>query len=78
MRHFSSDQTSDGVQGKYTKVDIKLNQKITNNLSVSLDLNNITNSEDLRQIDNRAQGWQLYDYSNKYGMSANLGVRLDL
>lgn len=75
---FSRDQRGDGVQGSYTKVDIALKQRITDNFSVFLNLNNITDTEEIRYIQNRITDRQLYDYGTKYGMSVDLGVRAEL
>ena len=75
---FSANQRSDVVQDSYTKWDVTLKQQITNKLSVQLNLNNITNSPDSRTVANRLTGWMLQDVSNKYGMTADLGVRLEL
>ena len=77
---FSSNQRSDGVQESYTKWDIALKQFITDRISLSLNLNNITGKEESSSIANRivpAIGL-LANSSNKYGMTADFGVRVEL
>ncbi|MDP2887291.1 MAG: TonB-dependent receptor [Ignavibacteria bacterium] len=73
---FSSNQRSDGVRDSYTKWDIALKQQITDNISVLLNLNNITNSQEGSSMANRLTGWILQNSSNKYGMTADIGVRV--
>jgi hypothetical protein len=75
---FSANQRSDVVQDSYTKWDVTLKQQIMKGLSVQLNLNNISNSQDGRTIADRITGWMLPDVSNKYGMTADFGVRLEL
>jgi TonB-dependent receptor len=74
---FSANQRGDVVQDSYTKWDVTLKQQITRNISAQLNLNNITNSADSRTIADRITGWMLQDVSNKYGMTADLGVRIE-
>jgi hypothetical protein len=57
---------------------VTLKQQITKSLSVQLNLNNISNSQDGRTIADRVTGWMLPDVNNKYGMTADFGVRLEL
>jgi len=75
---FSGNQRSDVVTAKYSRLDVTLKQKITDNISVSLNLNNITNTEEGTTLANRITGWMLSDTSNKYGMTADFGVRIEL
>lgn len=75
---FSSDGYSDGEQDAFTRLDIELKQDITDNISVLLNLNNITNAKDASLYYNRKLGFEVPNTDNKYGMTANLGVRLEL
>jgi TonB-dependent receptor len=75
---FSSNQRSDGVTNAYTRWDVALKQDITDNISVLLNLNNITNTEEGTTLSNRITGWLLPSSNIKYGMTADLGVRLEL
>jgi TonB-dependent receptor len=75
---FSGNQREDVVTAKYTRLDVTLKQKITDNISVSLNLNNITNTEEGTTFANRITGWTLTRTNNRYGMTADLGVRIEL
>jgi TonB-dependent receptor len=75
---FSGNQRSDVVTAEYSRLDMTLRQKITDNISVSLNLNNITNTEEGSTLANRITGWNLTSTNIKYGMTADLGVRIEL
>ncbi|HTR80991.1 MAG TPA: TonB-dependent receptor [Bacteroidota bacterium] len=76
---FSSDSRSDIVEDSFTKIDIALKQKITDHISVLLNLNNITNAQEGNSyVDRYHPEWDLPNTNNKYGFGADLGVRIDL
>ncbi len=75
---FSSDSRSDGEQDSYTRVDIALKQQVTDDISVLLNLNNITNALDGNLYYDRILGVEVPNTSNKYGMTGELGVRVNL
>ena len=73
---FSSDQRSDDVIDSFTRWDLALKQKITKNISILLNVNNLTNTEETTSIYNRVMDWQLLNTSETYGMTADLGLRI--
>ncbi len=75
---FSSDSRSDGEQDAYTRVDISLKQEITKNVSVLLNLNNITNAKDGNLYYDRILGVEVPNTDHKYGMTGEFGVRVNL
>jgi TonB-dependent receptor len=75
---FSGDQRTDAVTQKYSRLDLTLKQKISDRLSVSLNLNNLTNTEEGSLLSNRITGWSLPSSNIRYGMTADIGVRLEL
>lgn len=77
-RSFSATGRSDGIVDDFFRIDIALKQQITDYLSVMLNINNITNTEETNSIINRIKGWQLLNDSRIYGLTADLGVRLTL
>lgn len=77
-RSFSANRRSDSVQDAFTRWDLALKQVITDNISVMFNLNNFTNTEEGTSIKNHITGWQLDNTSEKYGLSADLGVRIEL
>jgi TonB-dependent receptor len=77
-RLYSSNGFDDPVVGSFTRVDLSLKQKITPNISVMFDLNNLTNAEETESTHSRVGNWTLLTQSQKYGMSGGLGVQVDL
>ncbi|MEQ8525979.1 TonB-dependent receptor [Gracilimonas sp.] len=77
-RSFSPRRTNDPISGAYTKVDIALNYKFSNYLTVMANLNNVTSirEDDFRH--NRRAGYTIPTSSEQYGMTFDLGVRIDL
>ena len=75
---FSADGRSDRVVDKFTRWDVTAKQVITDNITVMFNLNNFTDSEEGTSIRNRIQDWYLTATSQRYGMSAILGLRLTL
>jgi hypothetical protein len=66
------------VQNSFTRWDLALKQKISENFSVMLNINNITNVAEGTSIKNRLTGWTLQQTSQKYGTTADLSVRVTL
>jgi outer membrane receptor protein involved in Fe transport len=74
----SGDGRTDQVQKSYTRWDFAARQRITDFLSVMINVNNLTNVEEGNYYNNRIQGWNLDNTSEKYGLSAELGLRVIL
>ena len=78
-RTFSSDQRDDGVTNSFTRWDIAVKQRVTDYLSLILNMNNIANTRERNSRINRLQEWgNLEDVSNLYGFTVDLGARLEL
>ena len=75
---FSFDGRGDGEQDSYTRLDIALKQQITDNVSVFLNLNNITNTREGNIVFDRITGWELPNTNYMYGLTADFGARVDL
>jgi TonB-dependent receptor len=75
---FSASGSSDQVTKPFTRFDIALKQKVTNYLSVFLNINNLTNIEDGSELIRRQYGTELFDQSEKYGLTTDFGVTLQL
>ncbi|KAB2852284.1 MAG: TonB-dependent receptor, partial [Ignavibacterium sp.] len=75
---FSPSGRSDRVIGAYTRVDLALKQKITDYLSVHLNVNNLTNLKEENLLNNRVNEYKILRNSELYGLTADLGVRFDL
>lgn len=79
-RTFSANQRDDGVTNSFTRWDIAVKQKVTNFLSLILNLNNITNTKESNSRINRVADWggNLEDISELYGFTIDFGARLEL
>jgi len=75
---FSPTGRGDVIIAGYDRVDLALKQKITNYLTIMLDINNLTNLKDENEIDNRVNQYVIPNTSQRYGLTGDLGVRIDL
>jgi outer membrane receptor protein involved in Fe transport len=75
---FSASGITDRIANSFTRLDLAVKQQITDNFSVMLNLNNLTNTAESTSIVNRNQGWTLLTTSERYGLTGNLGLRLTL
>jgi TonB-dependent receptor len=76
-RSYSAGRLNDPVVQSFTRWDLSLRQRVTENLSFFFDLNNFTNTvEDVYTTD-RVHNWSALRSSQEYGLSGNLGVRLE-
>jgi len=78
IRTFSANRKSDSIQNSFTRWDLAIKQIITDNISVMFNLNNITNIKEGTTIQNNISDWRLYNTSERYGLTADLGVRVEL
>lgn len=74
---FSASGTNDQVIDAFTRLDLALRHRITENISVMLHINNLTNAEESNSIINRSSGTTYLNTSELYGLTADLGVRLE-
>ncbi len=80
---YSAGGLADRITMAFTRVDLTLKQGITDNLALFMNVSNATNLEDGRLINNSSpdQGVfnrRLFDQSEKYGLTADFGVTLQL
>jgi len=75
---FSPSGRSDVLIAGYNRVDLALKQKVTDFLTVLLNINNLTNLKDVNQIDNRVNQYILPNTSQQYGLTAEFGVIVEL
>jgi len=75
---FTANGLTDKAISTYTRFDLSLKQKITNYLSVFLNVNNITNAEDAFIYRSRRWDRELFDESQRYGRTADFGVTVEL
>ncbi|MBN2088636.1 TonB-dependent receptor [candidate division KSB1 bacterium] len=75
---YSASGLSDQVTNAFTRLDLALKQRITPNISLLLNVSNLTNVEDGSSIYNRVYERRLFNQSEKYGLTADFGVTLEL
>lgn len=73
---FSASGSSDQVTKPFTRLDIALKQKVTDYLSVFVNINNVTNVEDGSELNRRQYSYTLFDRSEKYGLTLDFGATL--
>ena len=71
---YSATGLSDQITNAFTRLDLALKQRITENLSLFLNVSNLTNVEDGSSIYNRVEDRKLFNQSEKYGLTADFGV----
>ncbi|MFA6456339.1 MAG: TonB-dependent receptor [Bacteroidota bacterium] len=76
---FSPDQRRDEVQDAYTRWDITVKQKVTDFIALTVNLNNITNTQEGRTYADRYHPeWILPNVNSRFGTTADLGIRVEL
>lgn len=75
---FTPSGRGDIIVNAFTRLDLALKQKITDYLSVMLNVSNITNIEEGNSINNRVNGYKILNISERYGFTADLGIKLIL
>jgi len=75
---FSAGGLTDGVTGRYTRLDLALKQRITDNVSLLLNVNNLLDVEEDTYTTNRVYNWTRLNTSQRYGTTADFGVMVNL
>ena len=73
---FSYDHESDVVVNPFTRWDFSAKQNINDRIAVMFNLDNFTNAEEGTSLVDRTHNWTLLTTSQKFGLSANLGVQV--
>lgn len=77
-RSYSPSRRSDLLQNSYTRLDLAVKQKINDNISLMLNVNNLTNAAESTSLIDRIDNRTFMNNEEIYGLSANLGVRIEL
>lgn len=77
-RTFSPNRRSDEVQNSFTRVDLSLRQHITRNLSIFVNINNLTNAKEGTSSVNRVENWRLLNEEQTFGVTADVGLRVQM
>jgi TonB-dependent receptor len=77
-KSFTANSRKDAVQGSFTRIDLSLKYQFTNYLTAFFNINNINNTKEDDYIANRVIGYEIPNTSERYGTTADLGVRVTL
>lgn len=75
---FTPSGRGDQIVNAYNRLDLALKQKVTDYLSVLLNISNLTNTKEENYIYNRVNGYKILNTSERYGLTADLGIKIDL
>lgn len=75
---FSGDRKSDRVVNGFNRWDLALKYQLNDHISLFFNLNNFTNYEESTSVSNRIQNWTLLNTSERYDLTADIGIRLML
>lgn len=75
---YSSSRRSDRIIGSYTRFDLAAKYNVTKNISVLLNIANLTNIQEDNWLDNQVNLYKILRSSEYYGLTADLGVRIEL
>ncbi len=76
-RSYSAGRRGDPVVQDFSRWDLSLRQRLTPNISVFFNLNNFTSVKEDVDTANRVDDWETLSSSQFYGMSGDLGIRLE-
>jgi outer membrane receptor protein involved in Fe transport len=75
---FSASGLSDQVIDPYTRLDLALKYQFSDHVAMMFSVSNLTDVEESNSIINRSTGWKLLNTSERYGRTADLGIRVSL
>lgn len=78
VQQYSEDGQSDVIVDPFTKIDLAVKQIVTENVSLFLNINNLTNKEETNSFRNQKKPWQIPRRAELYGTTVDLGVRIIL
>ncbi|MFZ4622338.1 MAG: TonB-dependent receptor domain-containing protein, partial [Bacteroidota bacterium] len=78
VKSYSSDGQSDIMTDTFSKIDLALKQKLTDNISLFMNINNLTNNEETTSQKNQKKPWQIPNTAELYGTTVDLGVKVTL
>jgi TonB-dependent receptor len=77
-RVYSARRRSDPVVRPFSRWDLSVRQRFTENISVFINLNNLTSVEEDQYTVNRVDDWEAIRSSQRYGVTGDVGVRFEL
>ncbi|MEX0719473.1 MAG: TonB-dependent receptor [Balneolaceae bacterium] len=77
-RSYSPDERSDQIVGAYSRVDLALKYRITDYLMVVSNVNNLTNIKETNLRHNQINGYKIPTATERYGLTFDFGIQLEL
>ena len=77
-RSYSAGRRNDPVVRAFSRWDLSVRQRLTENITIFMNLNNFTSVEEDVYTVNRVDNWEALQSSQRYGLSGDLGIRLEL
>jgi TonB-dependent receptor len=78
VQQYSQDGQADIVVNTFSKWDLALKQKLSDEIAVMLNINNLTNREETTSLKNNSSTWVIPRTAELYGLTADVGVRISL
>jgi TonB-dependent receptor len=78
VQQYSQDGQTDIIVDPFAKWDLALKQKCTDNISVILNINNLTNRSETTSFQNTVTPWTINRTAETYGTTVDFGVRIML
>lgn len=75
---FSPNSKQDDIVNSFTRWDLSFRQRINRFLLIYLNINNLTNTKEGTSIINRVDNWTLLNKEQTYGISGDLGLRVEM
>jgi TonB-dependent receptor len=76
-RSYSAGRLNDPVVKDFSRWDLSLRQRVTPNISVFFNMNNFTSVKEEVYTTDRVNDWDVLQSSQQYGLTADLGVRVE-
>jgi TonB-dependent receptor len=76
-RTFSPGGLTDGITGKYSRWDLTVKQRFSDHVALLMSVSNLLNVEENTYTANRVYDWTRLNVTQRYGMTADFGVRVD-
>ncbi len=77
-RSYSSGGRGDIIVGDFTRLDLNLKYQLTDYLTLLCNVNNITNIKEEDFLENSVVGYKILRTMERYGLTMDFGVRVDL
>lgn len=75
---FTPSGRGDQITNSFTRLDLAIRYKFTDYLSILLNVSNLTNIKEGNSIYNRVNNYKILNINERYGLTADFGVRIDL